>query len=152
VAEVRITDELLIQAPPSAVWAAIKDPAAHAEWHPFVTEIEGEHALGATRVCSVIVGKKHGTTHERCVEDEPAQRIIWAIDHDSTGFGRMVTDWRAGFGLRPAGEATCVTAESVFLPKGVMVRVMAPIVRRKFHQAQRAILGGLSDSCGRAES
>jgi hypothetical protein len=152
VAEVRITDQRQIEVPVSAVWAAVKDPAAHADWHPYVTAIEGEHALGATRRCSVIVGKKHGTTEERCIEDEVDQRIIWAIDHDSTGFGRMVRDWRAGFSLQPAGEGTLVMAESVFVPRSVLVRAMVPVISRKFHQAQQAILLGLADSCERAHS
>ena len=96
-AEVRITDETLIGVSAAQVWAAIKDPATHAHWHPFVTAISGEHRLDATRSCSVVVGKKTGQTKERCIEDEQERRLSWAIEEDSTGFSRMVSDWRAGF-------------------------------------------------------
>ena len=34
--EVRIEDRIAIDASASKVWEALKDPAAHARWHPFV--------------------------------------------------------------------------------------------------------------------
>lgn len=142
-AEVRIEDEALIDAPASEVWGAIKDPATHARWHPFVTGIDGEHRLGAIRSCSVIVGKKSGETTERCVEDEEERKISWAIEQDSTGFSRMVSHWRAGFSLEPVDGATRVTAESLFQPKSMLLRLMSPLVTRKFHQAQQLILAAL---------
>ena len=68
---------------------------------------------------------------------------MWAVEHDSTGFSRMVTDWRTGFSLQPQGPgATRVRAESQFRPR-LPARLMAPAIRRKFHQTQRAILDGL---------
>jgi uncharacterized protein YndB with AHSA1/START domain len=151
-ASVRILDELIVRAPISDVWAAIKNPAAHVAWHPFLTGIEGEHALGATRACSVTVGGKQGTTRERCIEEEQERRISWAIEEDSTGFSHMVSDWRAGFSLEPAGPATRVVAESVFRPRSVLIRIMSPIVRRKFHHTQRAILVGLKNACEQTAS
>jgi hypothetical protein len=68
--DVRIADELLVDAPVDAVWRAIEDPDAHASWHPFVSAIAGGHELHAIRSCNVLVGDKHGTTKERCVERE----------------------------------------------------------------------------------
>lgn len=54
--EVMITDKAEVAAEPAAVWAAIKDPSAHASWHPFLTQIQGAHdrrrrphLLGQTR-------------------------------------------------------------------------------------------------------
>ena len=141
--QVRIEDDIVVNAPAVEVWRAIKDPGRHADWHPFVTTITGEHRLGETRACSVRVGKKAGETTERCVEDDELEAITWLIEEDSTGFGRMVSEWRAGFALKPRGSATLVTARSSFEPKNVVVRVIGPIVRRKFHQTQRAILVGL---------
>ena len=112
--EVRIEDEVRVDASPLEVWEAIKDPATHARWHPFVTEISGEHELGRVRTCAVIVGKKAGETKERCVEEEHASRITWAMEEDSTGFGRMVSGWRAGFALQQRDGATVVRAFSTF--------------------------------------
>jgi uncharacterized protein YndB with AHSA1/START domain len=144
--EVRIADDVYVDAPLEAAWRAIEDPATHARWHPFVTEIAGGHELDHVRTCSVLVGKKPGQTRERCVERSDAYRIVWAIEEDSTGFGRMVTGWRAGFALARSESGTVVTAESIFRPRNLLVRAMLPIIRRKFHQTQQAILRGLKDS------
>jgi uncharacterized protein YndB with AHSA1/START domain len=146
VSEVRIADELRLDAPIDVVWHAIEDPAAHARWHPFVSTIAGGHELHAIRSCSVQVGKKEGSTKERCVEREDDARIAWAIEEDSTGFGRMVSDWRSGFSLSERDGATIVTAHSTFRPNNLMVRAMLPVIRRKFHQTQQAILRGLHEA------
>jgi uncharacterized protein YndB with AHSA1/START domain len=142
-AEVHIEDELVVNAPRSEVWRAIKDPVAHADWHPFVTRIEGEHQLGAVRSCAVLAGKKVGKTSERCVEEEEGRRIIWSIEEDSTGFLRMASDWRAGFELESRNGTTLVLAQSRFRPKNLIARLALPVVRRKFHRAQQQILSGL---------
>ena len=144
--EVRIADELALDAPIDVVWRVIEDASAHARWHPFVSAISGGHQLYETRSCSVRVGGKEGSTTERCVEREEGARIAWAIEEDSTGFGRMVTGWRSGFSLAVRDGATIVTAQSTFRPGNVLVRAMLPVIRRKFHQTQQAILRGLRDA------
>jgi uncharacterized protein YndB with AHSA1/START domain len=148
--EVRIADELRIDAPVDVVWNAIEDPAAHARWHPFVSAIAGGHELHEVRSCSVQIGKKDWTTKERCVEREDGARIAWAIEEDSTGLARMVSGWRSGFSLDELDGATVVTAESVFRPNDVLLRPMLQLIRRKFHQTQQAILRGLQEAVERA--
>jgi uncharacterized protein YndB with AHSA1/START domain len=141
---VEIRDEVVVNASGSEVWEAIRDTSLHAEWHPFVDSIRGEHASGATRRCAVRVGKKGGETREHCTAYEEERRILWQIDEDSTGFLRLVSNWTAGFVLEPAGsDATRVRAQSVFERKNPLLALMLPLIRRKFHQAQQAILGGL---------
>jgi hypothetical protein len=143
-AEIRIADEVAVGASPEVVWNAIKDPRSHAEWHPFVTQIRGEHELGSTRTCYVELGKKTGETTELCIAADEPRMIAWRIQKDSTGFLRFVTDWTAGFRVEPRDAGgTSVTAESAFRPRNLLVRFLSPIVRRKFHQAQRSILAGL---------
>jgi uncharacterized protein YndB with AHSA1/START domain len=144
--EARIADEIRLDAPIDIVWHAIEDPAAHARWHPFVSAIAGGHELDAIRSCSVRVGAQEGTTKERCVEREEGARIAWAIEEDSTGFGRMVSGWHSGFSVAERDGATIVTAESTFRPNNVLVRVMLPVIGRKFHQTQQAILRGLREA------
>jgi uncharacterized protein YndB with AHSA1/START domain len=146
---VRIADELRLDAPIDVVWNAIEDPAAHGRWHPFVTAIAGGHSLHEIRSCSVRLGGKEGATKERCVEREEGTLIAWAIEQDSTGFGRMVSGWRSGFSLAEREGATIVTAESTFRPNNLLVRAMLPVIRRKFHQTQRAILRGLQEAVTR---
>jgi uncharacterized protein YndB with AHSA1/START domain len=143
---VRIVDELRLGAPTDMVWRAIEDPVAHAGWHPFVSAIAGGHALHEIRSCSVQIGKKEGSTKERCVEREEGARIAWAIEEDSTGFGKMVSGWRSGFSLAERDGQTIVSAESTFHPNKMLVRAMLPVIRRKFHQTQRAILHALQEA------
>jgi hypothetical protein len=140
---IEIKDQLALSVDPRTVWAAIKDPHAHAAWHPFLTEIKGAHEADAERVCSVNLGGKTSRTRERCIVQQSEQRIVWRIDEDTSGFSRMVSDWTAGFSLAPTESGTLVTAESAFRPRNPLVRLVMPIVRRKFHQTQKAILEGL---------
>jgi uncharacterized protein YndB with AHSA1/START domain len=145
--EVRIVDEIEVAAPAASVWAAIEDPAVHARWHPFVTQISGQHRLGATRTCHVDLGRRQGETREQCVSADPGREIAWRIEKDGTGFLRMVSNWTAGFELEPdRSGGTRVVATSAFTPKRLLLRPMLPLVRRKFHATQRAILSALRDA------
>lgn len=142
--QVSVEDQVTVSAPISKVWEAIKNPRTHSQWHPFVSHISGEHRLGEVRKCDVIVGNKPGHTEERCTLYDEGRKIIWTIEQDSSGFSRMVSDWSAGFSLEPRGSnTTVVTAQSVFSPKKFFVRLMMPMIRRKFHKFQQAILNGL---------
>jgi uncharacterized protein YndB with AHSA1/START domain len=138
-----IADEVIVNAPVDRVWKAIAEPDEHVTWHPFATRIDGGHALGEVRTCSVVVGGKQGTTAERCSAYDEGSAIMWTVEQDSTGFSRMVTDWRTGFSLEPQGAGvTRVRALSAFNPKP-LTWLMMPMIRRKFHQTQHAILDGL---------
>ncbi|MBI4287464.1 MAG: SRPBCC family protein [Chloroflexi bacterium] len=142
--QVSIEDQVTVGAPISKVWEAIKNPTTHSQWHPFASQISGEHRLGAVRKCEVHVGDKPGHTEERCTSYDEGKKIIWTIEKDSSGFSRMVSDWSAGFSLEPRGSnTTVVTAQSIFSPKTFFVRLMMPMIRRKFHRFQQAILSGL---------
>ena len=142
--QVDVRDQLAINAPKAEVWEAIKDPVVHTRWHPFTTKIEGLHERGATRKCDVIAGKKRGVTEERCSTFEEGKKILWRIEKDTTGFSKMVSDWETGFSLESRGpESTLVEAQSTFEPRGLLVRLTAPLVKKKFHDTQQKILGGL---------
>ena len=59
---------------------------------------------------------------------------------------RCVADWSAGFTLQARGaDATLVRAQSLFRPKRLPARLMMPVIRRKFHQTQQAILVKLKE-------
>ena len=58
----------------------------------------------------------------------------------------MVSGWRSGFSVAERDGATIVTAESTFRPNNVLVRAMLPVIRRKFHRTQQAILRGLQEA------
>lgn len=139
-----IQDKIVVNAPMNKVWEAIKNPTIHADWHPLVTHIAGEHKPGAVRKCDVVVGGKTGHTEERCTTYEEGQKILWRIEKDSTGFSNMVSDWTAGFSLESKdSNTTIVTAQSVFQPRKFFVRLMMPFIKIKFHKTQQTILNGL---------
>jgi uncharacterized protein YndB with AHSA1/START domain len=139
-----IRDEIVLRAPVERVWKAIEDPATHAQWHPFLKHVAGEHVLGAIRKCDVLVGKKAATTEERCSTYDESRKIMWTIEQDTSGFSRMVSDWSAGFSLEAKGsDETRVVAQSAFTLTKLISRLMLPMIRRKFHQTQQSILGGL---------
>lgn len=141
---VSIEDQVTVSAPINKVWETIKNPATHSQWRPFTSRINGEHRLGEVRKCDVNVGNKPGHTEERCTSYDEGRKIIWTIEKDSSEFSRMVSDWSAGFSLEPRGSnTTVVTAQSIFTPKKFFVRLMMPVIRRKFHQTRHAILNGL---------
>lgn len=144
--QIKIVDELVIKAPADKVWEAIKNPAIHAKWHPFVTHIGGEHKLGAVRKCDVIVGGKAGKTQERCALYQEGQEIGWQVEKDTTGFSNMVSDWIGGFSLESKkANSTQIIAQSTFLPKNFFVRLIMPFIKMKFHQTQKKILSGLKE-------
>ena len=114
-----ITDQVIVQAPLGRVWAAIQGPAEHVKWHPFATHIDGEHALGVTRTCSVLIGGKPGSSRERCSDLRRGPD-----DHVDRRAGQQAGSpaWcRTGApasSLEPQGSAaTRVTAQSLFTPK-----------------------------------
>jgi hypothetical protein len=88
-----------------------------------VTDIAGEHELDHVRTCSVLVGNKHGQTTERCIEHDDGNRIAWKIEQDSTGFGRMVSDWQAGSPWRRA------TAQRLSRPRALSGRTIGSSAR-----------------------
>ena len=132
-----IADSLQVHARAAEVWSAIADPARHAAWHPFVTTITGAHRERGRAGDPLRRHQEAGSVHE-------GREILWAIDRDTTGFSKMVSDWRAGFRLAVSadGETTTVCAISSFTPKPV-VRPLLPLIRRRFHQTQAAILAAL---------
>jgi hypothetical protein len=144
-----IADRMTVAAAPATVWAAIQSPSTHASWHPFASEIKGVHALGEVRRCSVDLRGKPGATRETCTTYDAERAIGWRIEEDSSGFSRMVAEWTSGFRLDADGDATLVTAWSDFRPRW-FVRPMLPMIRRRFHHAQREILDGLRGYVERA--
>jgi hypothetical protein len=74
-----ITDEVIVSAPAERVWRAIQDPVEHVKWHPFAARIDGEHSLGGVRECSVLVGKRPGTTAQSTFRPRPLVRVMMPV-------------------------------------------------------------------------
>jgi hypothetical protein len=91
-------------------------------------------------------GKKTGETTERCVEHDDERDITWddrgRLNRIRPDGLRLAVRLRAGAARgrdgRHGAERVSATASAV--------RAMIPVIRRKFHQTQRAILAELKTS------
>ena len=143
------SSEIVVSAPPEAVWEVLEDSGANLPrlW-PMVThcEIDGKERVGAVRTCSVELMGKTGRTVERCIESVPNRRLAHAVDDDSFGFSRLLSDFWFVFVLEPvrSGE-TRVRVESHFDPRGLRGRIMSALmIKRKFREIRETALANLS--------
>ena len=68
--------ELVINAPPSAVWAALMDAATYGEWNPIFTEVEGVFTEGAAMQVSMTLADGSSSQVEAFVEEMvPNQKL-----------------------------------------------------------------------------
>ena len=115
---------------------------AHARWHPFATRITGEHGLGATRACAVVVGKDP--------RDQGPLRRGRRIPTDQLGHQARL-DRLQSHGPRLAHRLRARAARRQHGGQGrqrlpaeeCSHSADAPIVRRKLHQTQQPIVVGL---------
>ena len=120
---------------------AIEGAEAHARWHPFATSPANTAWEQPGRAQS-----SSAKTHEikdRCVEDGESQTDQLGhrarLDRLQSHGPRLAHRLRA----RAREGSTVVRADSAFRPKNAVIRLTAPIVRRKLHQTQQAIVVGL---------
>lgn len=79
--------ELVIDAPPSVVWAAIVDTASYGEWNPIFETVDGTFAEGATMSISMQLEDGSFTPVEAVVEEMvPNQKL-----HQRAGFPGVLT-------------------------------------------------------------
>ena len=63
---------------PDEVWEVLQDLAAHAEWNPFITRIEGELCPGAKlEVQLAPEGERGITMHPTVLAVEPGRELRW---------------------------------------------------------------------------
>jgi hypothetical protein len=108
--------DIVIDAPPSAVWAVLSDLAGHAGWNPFLVGMSGRLAPGERlRVTLSPPGGRRMTMRPVVTEVTPDQALEW---WGHLGF-RGVFDGRHRFELFPHGTGTRLVQSEVFT--GVLV-------------------------------
>jgi hypothetical protein len=123
----------------------LEDPTRLPDWVPVVERVS-EHAdreqPGSVRRCDVAMGKRRGYMVERCLESVPGRRLRHAVEDDSLGFTRMFRDYSFTLELEPrANDATVVSCETFYEPRGRLPRLMNAIVmRRRFASVREEIL------------
>jgi uncharacterized protein YndB with AHSA1/START domain len=140
--------EVVIDAPPARIWHVLEDPTRLPDWVPVVERVT-EHAErekpGSLRRCEVAMGKRRGYIVERCLEAVPERRLHHAVDDDSLGFTKIFRDYSFTIELEPReNDATVVTCQTFYEPRGTLPRLMNAIVmRRRFASVRDEILRGL---------
>lgn len=73
-----IETEILIQAAPDRVWAALMDFPAYPSWNPFILAIEGKAEPGETlRVTMRPPGGKPQTFKPKVLRADPPEAFVW---------------------------------------------------------------------------
>ena len=146
-----IEAEHVVDAPPEVVWEELTDFSSHAEWNPFITEIEGEAREEARlRVRIEPPGTRGATFRPKVTVVRPNRQLAW--------LGRLfvphVFDGRHEFLLEPLGDAGDRTR---FVQRETFGGVLVPIllnpgaVRRGF-EAMNAALADRAERSVRVES
>lgn len=97
-------DEILIETPPHRVFAILDDARRLPEWTSVISTSGNRETVGAVRECEVDLDGKRGNVVERCIEANPPRRIAWAMEQDTFGFSRLVSDFGFSFTLERAGD------------------------------------------------
>ena len=136
--------EIVIDAPPSLVWAILTDLAAYPDWNPFITCSEGSIGVGE-RLTNRIeqVGGKAVTFQPTITQVDEQRDLEW--------LGRLVLPWlfdgRHRFELLPDGDGTRLVQMERFT--GVLV----PLLRKRLDTETRAGFEAMNTALkARAES
>jgi uncharacterized protein YndB with AHSA1/START domain len=151
-------DEILIEASPHRIFAILEDAKRLPEWTSVISTSGTRETVGAVRECEVDLDGKRGRVVERCVESVPSRYIAWAMEQDTFGFSRLVSDFGFSFSLElSANGETRVRNETYYRSRGPFAAAMnALLMRRKFRGVRRRWLANLKslseDACNRAET
>jgi uncharacterized protein YndB with AHSA1/START domain len=137
---VRITESILIDRPPSAVWAVVVDLESHPRWRPALLEFrqvsEGLLTVGS-RIHEVIRWRGRSIALEDEVSAiEPERRL-------GIRGGWKAADFELNLLLEASGSGTAVTFDWTFQPKSLLMHVAAPLLKGTLERVTAEELEGL---------
>jgi hypothetical protein len=103
--------EIMIDAPPSAVWAVLSDLSGHTRWNPFLVSLSGRLAPGQRLSVTLSPPAGRRLTIRPVVTEVAPDRVLEWWGH--LGF-RGVFDGRHRFELFPHGTGTRLVQSEVF--------------------------------------
>jgi hypothetical protein len=110
-----IRSEILIDAPPDAIWAVLADFSSHQQWDPFLVAIAGDAAVGKR----LTVRFANGLTFRPTVTELRTGRVLEWLG--KLLFGGLF-DGRHRFELFPEGRATRLVQSESF--SGLLVPLL----------------------------
>ncbi len=142
------SDEIVVNAPPEAIWHILTDSTRLPEWAPMVKQTNGTaESLGAVRQCEVEFDRRPGKVTERCSKFRPHERVAWVMEQDSFGFGRMFAAFGFEFTLvRQPDGSTRLINDSFWQPKHLLASVMSRFMMRpKSRRIRQQVLRNLKE-------
>ena len=136
-----IVSEVVIDAPPAAVWEVLSGFERYPQWNPFIQAISGEQAVGARLSVQLRIGRRR-------LEFRP-QLLAWQPEREMRWLGRVLLpgllDGEHGFRLEPVegGRTWLIQSEhfSGFLVPLLMGRAMMRDTRSAFMAMNAALKG-----------
>jgi hypothetical protein len=131
-------DDVIINAPASAVWPLIKDSRRLEDWGPPVQKVEvylaaGQHEEGVgsrRKVFAKFSEKRTGWYEEIRTEQVEGRKVTFLIYEDSFGMGKILKDVGATMELVPEGpDRTRFIFTFYHRPKNVMGWLMNALIR-----------------------
>ena len=118
--------ELVIPAPPEAIWSVLTDAAGYKDWNPVFTHVEGEYREGAKMAYQMRDESGKETPPDeggKLVIRKPwpsMLRTLWGDDQRFIGYGKHNT----------AAQTICVARKNVYETSGVSLRMRSGYLGR----------------------
>jgi hypothetical protein len=125
-------NEMIINAPVSAIWKVITDIGLLPSINPGVKKATGRMDIqGETRVCEFDNKGKKGMMTERLIELIPEKKTVWTIEKDNMGMSKMLKGTRFCFMLEQLGEnKTRMVNESYYKPANIFIGLMNTLIMK----------------------
>ena len=136
----RITESVLVEASPRAVWAVLTDLGSHPRWRPALREFrqvsDGPLRVGA-RIREVIEWRgREVELDDEVTALEPERRL-------GIRGGWKAATFELDMLVEPRGTATSVTFDWTMEPSTLLMRVVTPLLRETMRRETRKELDGL---------
>jgi uncharacterized protein YndB with AHSA1/START domain len=138
----RITEQIVIDRPPSEVWEVVTDLSTHPRWRPAVVELrplsDGPLAVG-TRVREVLrFGGRRIELADEVTALEPERLFGMRGEWKSASFELELR-------LAPADDGTSVTFDWTLAPRTLLMRVAMPFLGWTMRRSTVEELAGLKE-------
>lgn len=127
--------EKVIDQPVSVIWAIIENNTHLPGWVPSVRSVDPPDSIekaGSIRQCQVDMGGQKGYIVEKCIERNDENRLVYRVEDDSLGLGKMCKNLGFSIGLQSVNaKSTKVKLETFADPANLIARILIPLVLKR---------------------